>query len=61
MDRVEVIKEVYRRLKEIFPTPYRPDRTPVEQAVFTVLSQNTTDRYLCHSSVWNVPPEVERA
>jgi len=44
MDRVEVVKEVYRRLKEVFPTPYRPGRTPIEQAVFTVLSQNTTDR-----------------
>ncbi len=44
MGRIEVIKEVYRRLKEIFPIPYRPNRTPVEQAVFTVLSQNTTDR-----------------
>jgi endonuclease-3 len=41
---VERVNEVYRRLKELYPNPYRPKRSPVEQAVFTVLSQNTTDR-----------------
>ncbi len=40
----ERIEEVYRRLLELYPKPYRPGRTPVEQAVFTILSQNTTDK-----------------
>ena len=44
MDRVSLIREIYRRLSELFPVPYKPGRNPVEQAVFTVLSQNTTDR-----------------
>ena len=44
MDRVGILKEIHRRLKELFPVPYRPHRTPVEQVVFTILSQNTTDR-----------------
>lgn len=44
MERVKLIEEIYRRLKELFPTPYKPNRTRLEQAVFTVLSQNTTDR-----------------
>ena len=44
MDRLRLIKEIYIRLKELFPVPYKPNRTPLEQAVFTVLSQNTTDR-----------------
>ena len=44
MDRVSLIKEIYRRLSELFPVPYKPSRNPVEQAVFTVLSQNTTDK-----------------
>ena len=43
MDRVRLIEEIYNRLKELFPTPHKPGRTPIEQAVFTVLSQNTTD------------------
>jgi endonuclease-3 len=44
MELVEKIKEVYRRLKELYPIPYKPKRSPIEQAVFTVLSQNTTDK-----------------
>ncbi len=41
---VEKIKEVAERLSKVFPEPYKPSRTPVEQLVFTILSQNTTDR-----------------
>ena len=44
MSRVEILREVHRRLKRLFPVPHTPKRTPLEQAVFTVLSQNTTDR-----------------
>ncbi|WP_456435947.1 endonuclease III domain-containing protein [Thermovibrio ammonificans] len=40
---IEKAKEIHKRLKELFPEPHRPNRTPLEQAVFTVLSQNTTD------------------
>ncbi len=41
---VEKIKKIAERLSEFFPEPYKPSRTPVEQLVFTILSQNTTDR-----------------
>ncbi|MEO2083860.1 MAG: endonuclease III [Desulfurobacteriaceae bacterium] len=41
---LEKIREVARRLRERYPKAYRPGRTPVEQMVFTILSQNTTDR-----------------
>ncbi len=40
----ERIEEVYRRLLKLYPNPHKPNRTPLEQAVFTVLSQNTTDK-----------------
>jgi len=43
-DLKERIEEVYRRLLKLYPEPHRPGRTPLEQAVFTVLSQNTTDK-----------------
>jgi len=41
LKKLVAIKET---LDEAFPEPYRPSRTPIEQAVFTVLSQNTTDK-----------------
>jgi len=40
----ERIKRVYSELLKLYPTPHAPNRTPLEQAVFTVLSQNTTDK-----------------
>ncbi|WP_456341822.1 endonuclease III domain-containing protein [Thermovibrio sp.] len=43
-DLKERIEKVYRRLLKLYPEPHRPRRTPLEQAVFTVLSQNTTDK-----------------
>jgi len=39
----ERIERVYSELLKLYPTPHAPNRTPLEQAVFTVLSQNTTD------------------
>ncbi|WP_457677689.1 endonuclease III domain-containing protein [Thermovibrio sp.] len=44
MSLKEKILKVYRRLKELYPEPYRPEREPLEQAFFTILSQNTTDK-----------------
>jgi endonuclease-3 len=41
IERVRKVKEI---LDRYFPEAYKPRRTPLEQAVFTVLSQNTTDR-----------------
>jgi endonuclease-3 len=41
---VEKIVKIKKTLDKFFPKAYKPDRTPVEQAVFTVLSQNTTDK-----------------
>jgi len=38
------IKEIAERLNRLFPEVYRPERTPEEQIVFTILSQNTTDK-----------------
>ncbi|WP_456456031.1 endonuclease III domain-containing protein [Thermovibrio sp.] len=40
----EKVKEIYKALKEVFPNPYNPKRPPLEEAVFTILSQNTTDK-----------------
>ncbi len=40
----EKIKKVYKALKRTYPTPYNPNRPPLEEAIFTVLSQNTTDK-----------------
>jgi len=37
------VERVFKKLKKLYPTPHRPNRTPLEQAIFTVLSQNTTD------------------
>ena len=33
------IKEIAERLNQLFPEAYRPERTPEEQVVFTILSQ----------------------
>jgi len=41
LERIKKLKEI---LDAYFPESYKPRRTPVEQAVFTVLSQNTTDK-----------------
>ena len=41
---VAKIREIAERLNQLFPKVYRPDRTPEEQMVFTILSQNTTDK-----------------
>ncbi len=41
---VAKIREIAERLNQLFPEVHRPGRTPEEQMVFTILSQNTTDR-----------------
>lgn len=41
---VETLKEVAKRLHKLFPKAYKPDKTPAEQMVFTILSQNTNDK-----------------
>ena len=38
------IKKIAFILETLFPYPHRPNRTPAEQVVFTILSQNTTDK-----------------
>ncbi|MEO2069532.1 MAG: hypothetical protein ABGX27_08525 [Desulfurobacteriaceae bacterium] len=38
------IREIDTELKKLFPIPHRPSRTPLEQMIFTILSQNTTDK-----------------
>jgi endonuclease-3 len=41
---LQKIRKIADILNDTFPTPHRPKRTPVEQMVFTILSQNTTDK-----------------
>ncbi|SMP04150.1 endonuclease-3 [Desulfurobacterium pacificum] len=39
----EKIERVKRILDKTFPKAHKPERSPLEQAIFTILSQNTTD------------------
>ncbi len=39
----KLLKEIANRLTSLFPEPYTPNRSDIEQVIFTILSQNTTD------------------
>jgi endonuclease-3 len=41
---LQKIKKIAAALEITFPHPHRPSRTSAEQMVFTILSQNTTDK-----------------
>ena len=39
-----MIEKIKKTLDKVYKKPYIPKRSPIEQAVFTILSQNTTDK-----------------